>query len=115
VIVGHKALGVDVDVLLSRCVDSMVLIWSKIGRRRKMQLLSKNRFDSGTVGAIMETFFGTSLRRTVREFQGTPEGSDRHETQPLDALQWLNASKTIVQPARHTFSNAHLVQRLMFQ
>lgn len=63
-VVGHKALGVDVDVLLSRCVDSMVLSWTKIGRRRKMQLPSKNRFDSGSVGAVMETFFGTSLRRT---------------------------------------------------
>jgi len=129
VIVGHHALGFDMEVLLSRCVDLKVPTWSKIGRRRKMQLPSKTRFASGKDWAIKEALSGrllcdtyVSAKEHLREttyslsnLASTQLKTQRAEIEPVDVPQWFHASKTIVQLARHTLNDAQLVQRLMFK
>jgi DNA polymerase alpha subunit A len=129
VIVGHNALGFDMEVLLSRCVDLKVSTWSKVGRRRKMELPNKNRFASGKDWAIIEALSGRLLCDTyvnaaehLREttYSLTNLASTQLKTQctdiePVDVPQWFNESKTIVQLARHTLNDAQLVQRLMFK
>ena len=129
VIVGHNALGFDMEVLLSRCVDLKVSTWSKVGRRRKMQLPNKNRFASGKDWAIKEALSGrllcdtyVSAKEHLREttysltnLASTQLKTQRTEIEPVDVPQWFNESKTIVQLARHTLNDAQLVQRLMFK
>ena len=60
---GHNALGFDMDVLFSCCVDLKVPTWSKIGRHCKMQLPKQqtNRFAGGKDWAIKEAFLGLLL------------------------------------------------------
>ena len=129
VIVGHNALGFDMEVLLSRCVDLKVSTWSKVGRRRKMELPNKNRFASGKDWAIKEALSGrllcdtyVSAKEHLREttysltnLASTQLKTQRTEIEPVDVPQWFNESKTIVQLARHTLNDAQLVQRLMFK
>jgi hypothetical protein len=47
VIAGHNELGFEMEELLSHRVDLNVSTWSKVGQRRKMQLL---RFLHSVVG-----------------------------------------------------------------
>ena len=129
VVVGHNALGFDMEVLLSRCVDLKVSSWSKIGRRRKLQLPNKSRFTSGKDWAIKEALSGrlicdtyVSAKEHLREttysltnLASTQLKTQRTEIEPVDVPQWFNSSKTIVQLARHTLNDAQLVQRLMFK
>ena len=129
IVVGHNALGFDMEVLLSRCVDLKVSTWSKIGRRRKMQLPNKNRFASGKDWAIKEALSERLLCETyvsakehLREttysltnLASTQLKTQRTEIEPVDVPQWFNSSKTIVQLVRHTLNDAQLVQRLMFK
>jgi DNA polymerase alpha subunit A len=129
VIVGHNALGFDMEVLLSRCVDLKVSTWSKVGRRRKMELPNKNRFASGKDWAIKEALSGrllcdtyVSAKEHLREttysltnLASTELKTQRTEIEPVDVPQWFNESKTIVQLAMHTLNDAQLVQRLMFK
>ena len=37
-IVGHNTFGYDLNVFLNRCVDLKINTWSKIGRRKRMQI-----------------------------------------------------------------------------
>jgi DNA polymerase alpha subunit A len=129
VIVGHNALGFDMEVLLSRYVDLKVSTWSKVGRRRKMELPNKNRFASGKDWAIKEALSGrllcdtyVSAKEHLREttysltnLASTELKTQRTDIEPVDVPQWFNESKTIVQLARHTLNDAQLVQRLMFK
>lgn len=129
VLVGHNAIGFDLEVLLSRCVDLKVSTWSVIGRRRKLQLPNKSRFASGKDWAIKEVLSGrllcdtyTSAKEYLTEttysltnLASTQLKTQRTEIEPVDVPQWFNSSKTIVQLARHTLNDAQLVQRLMFK
>jgi DNA polymerase alpha subunit A len=129
VVAGHNAIGFDLEVILSRCVDLKVSTWSVIGRRRKMQLPNKSRFASGKDWAIKEALTGrllcdtyTSAKEHLREttyslenLASTQLKTQRTEIEPVDVPQWFNSSETIVQLAKHTLNDAQLVQRLMFK
>jgi DNA polymerase Pol2 len=129
VIVGHNAFGFDMEVLLSRCIEHKVSAWSKIGRRRKMQLPSKSHFTGGKDWAIMEALSGRllcdtyiSAKELLREttysltnLAATQLKTQRTDIEPVDVPQWFNNSKSIVQLASHTLNDAQLVLRLMFK
>jgi DNA polymerase alpha subunit A len=129
VIVGHNAWGFDMGVLLSRCVEHKVSMWSKIGRRRVMKLPKSQLYTSGKDWAIADAMQGRILCDTylaakdlLREttysltnLAATQLRTQRTDIEPVDTPQWYNQSKTIVQLAAHTLNDAQLVQRLMFK
>eukprot|EP00559_Dactyliosolen_fragilissimus_P008753 CAMPEP_0184856616 /NCGR_PEP_ID=MMETSP0580-20130426/1789_1 /TAXON_ID=1118495 /ORGANISM="Dactyliosolen fragilissimus" /LENGTH=1517 /DNA_ID=CAMNT_0027351729 /DNA_START=158 /DNA_END=4712 /DNA_ORIENTATION=- len=129
VIVGHNAWGYDVEVLLSRCVENKVPSWSKIGRRRRMNIPKVSQFQSGKDWAIADAMMGRllcdtyiSAKELLREttyslthLAKIQLKTQRFEIEPVDIPQWFHESKTIVQLAKHTLNDVLLVQKLMFK
>ena len=129
VVVGHNIWGFDAEVLLNRCKELKVLTWSKLGRRRRMQLPPKNSFSGRKDYAIAEAMSGRLLcdtyltaKELLREttysltnLAGTQLKAMRQEIEPVDIPQWFDSSKTIVKLAQHTLIDAQLVHRLMFK
>jgi len=129
VIVGHNAWGFDMGVLLSRCIEHKVSMWSKIGRRRVMKLPKSQLYISGKDWAISDAVQGRVLCDTylaakdlLREttyslthLAATQLKTMRTDIEQVDIPQWYDQSKTIVQLAAHTLNDAQLVQRLMFK
>ena len=129
VIVGHNTWGFDMGVLLSRCIEHKVAMWSKIGRRRVMKMPKSQLYTSGKDWAIADALQGRLLCDTylaakdlLREttysltnLAATQLKTQRVDIEPVDIPQWFNQSKTIVQLAAHTLNDAQLVQRLMFK
>ena len=128
ILVGHNAWGYDMQVLLGRCIDLKVSMWSKIGRRRKMGVPHRKDHFS-TDWAIMEALQGRllcdtylSAKEVLREttyslthLAAAQLKTQRTDIEPVDIPQWYNTSRTIVQLAQHTLFDAQLVQRLMFK
>ena len=129
VIVGHNAWGFDVEVLLARCVELKVAIWSKIGRFRMMKLPPKGQFASGKAWAIADAMTGRLLcdtylsskellRETTYSLKALAESqlkTHKVDIEPVDIPQWYNDGGDIVRLAQHTLNDAILVQRLMFK
>ena len=128
VLVGHNAFGYDLDIILSRCVDLKVPTWSKIGRRKKMQIPNRNTLKNkdvaianAVVGRILcDTYL--SSKELVREttysltnLAATQLNAQRFEVEPVDVPSWFQSSDHIVRLAQHTLNDAQLVQRLMFK
>jgi DNA polymerase alpha subunit A len=129
ILVGHNAWGHDVQVILSRCVEHKVKIWSKMGRHRRMELPNKSYFSSGKDWAIADALTGRllcdtylsakeHLRETTYSLKNLAETqlkTSRQEIEPMDIPQYFQSSQTIVALALHTLNDAQLVQRLMFK
>jgi len=129
VIVGHHAWGHDIQVLLTRCIEHKVRMWSKFGRQRQTDLPSKTYFSNGKDWAIARAISGRLLCDTYLSAQEhlnettysltnlakTQLKTDRREIEPMDTPQYFHKSETIVALARHTLNDAQLVQRLMFK
>lgn len=129
VLVGHNAWGYDIQVLLARCVEHKIKFWSKFGRNRKVELPSKNYFNSGKDWAIADALSGRllcdtylsakeHLRETTYSLKNLAETqlkTSRQEIEPMDIPAYFQKSSTIVSLARHTLNDAQLVQRLMFK
>eukprot|EP00536_Pseudo-nitzschia_multiseries_P002404 jgi/Psemu1/322530/estExt_fgenesh1_pg.C_320004 len=129
VLVGHHAWGHDIPVLLSRCVEHKVRMWSKLGRHRQTDLPSKTHFSSGKDWAIAQALSGRLLCDTYLSAQEhlsettysltnlskTQLKTDRFDIEPMDTPQYFARSETIVALARHTLHDAQLVQRLLFK
>jgi DNA polymerase alpha subunit A len=126
VIVGHNAWGFDVEVLLARCVELKVAIWSKIGRFRMMKLPPKGQFASGKAWAIADAMTGRLLcdtylsskellRETTYSLKALAESqlkTHKVDIEPVDIPQWYNDGGDIVRLAQHTLNDAILVQNL---
>ena len=129
VIVGHNAWGFDMEVLLARCVELKVAMWSKVGRLRRMKLPGKNEFASGKDWAIANALTGRLLcdtylsskellRETTYSLKHLAESqlkTHKVDIEPVDIPQWFNDGGDIVRLAQHTLNDALLVQRLMFK
>ena len=129
VLVGHHAWGHDIQVLLTRCVEHKVRMWSKFGRQRRTDLPNKSHFSTGKDWAIAEAISGRLLCDTYLSAQEhlrettysltnlakTQLKANRQEIEPMDTPQYFQKSETIVALARHTLNDAQLVQRLMFK
>ena len=129
VIVSHHGWGHDIDVLLNRCVELKVGMWSKIGRRRQMRLPSASQFGNGKDWAISQALEGRvlcdtllSAKEFVREttyslthLAKTQLKAARVEIEPVDVPNWCKTGKHFVSLAKHTLNDAELVQRLMFK
>jgi DNA polymerase alpha subunit A len=129
VLVGHNAWGFDVEVLLQRSVDLKVSTWSKLGRRRNLQLPTKNYFGTRREYAIAQALSGRLLCDTYLSAQELLQETTyslthlaaslfkvtRTEIEPVDVPLWFANSQSIVQLAQSTLFDAHLVQRLMFK
>ncbi len=129
VLVGHHAWGHDIQVLLTRCVEHKVRMWSKFGRQRRTDLPNKSHFSTGKDWAIAEAISGRLLCDTYLSAQEhlnettysltnlakTQLKANRQEIEPMDTPQYFHKSETIVALARHTLNDAQLVQRLMFK
>lgn len=129
VLVGHHAWGHDIQVLLTRCVEHKVRMWSKFGRQRRTDLPNKSFFSTGKDWAIAEAISGRLLCDTYLSAQEhlnettysltnlakTQLKANRQEIEPMDTPQYFQKSETIVALARHTLNDAQLVQRLMFK
>ncbi|KAG7347959.1 B family DNA polymerase [Nitzschia inconspicua] len=129
ILVGHHAWGHDVQVILSRCLEHKIPMWSKFGRQRRSDHPSKSYFMSGKDWAIAETIAGRLLCDTYLTAQEhlnettysltnlaqTQLKTSRQEIEPMDTPQYFQNSETIVALARHTLNDAQLVQRLMFK
>lgn len=130
VIVSHNGWGYDIDVLLDRCVELQVSMWSKIGRRRQLKLPSASQFGNGKDWAIAQALEGRLLCDTClssKEFlsrETTYSLTNLAKTQlkvahveiePVDVPQYCKTSKHFVSLAKHTLNDAQLVQCLMFQ
>lgn len=129
ILVGHNAWGHDIQLILSRCVELKVKMWSKLGRHKKMQLPNNSHFNSGKDWAIADALSGRllcdtylsakeHLRETTYSLKNLAETqlkTVRHEIEPLDTPQYFRSSDTIVALALHTLNDAQLVQRLMFK
>ena len=129
VIVGHHAWGHDIQVLLSRCVEHKVRLWSKFGRSRKMEIPSKSYFSTGKDWAIADALRGRLLcdtylsareclhetTYTLTNLAETQLKTRRQEIEPMDTPQYFHESSSIVSLALHTLNDAQLVQRLMFK
>ena len=130
VITGHNAWGYDIEVILNRCAQNKVAMWSKLGRRRRTVVPKANQFTKGNkdwviadamAGRLLcDTYVSSKelLRETTYSLTNlamTQLKTQRIEIEPVDIPQWFNESKTIVQLALHTLHDAQLVQRLMFK
>ena len=130
VIVSHNGWGHDVDVLLNRCVELKVSMWSKIGRRRQMKLPSASQFGNGKDWAIAQALEGRILCDTclsAKDFlsrETTYSLTNLAKTQlkvahveiePVDVPQYCKTGKHFVSLAKHTLHDAQLVQCLMFK
>lgn len=129
ILVGHHAWGHDIQVILSRCLEHQIPMWSKFGRQRRSDNPSKTYFSSGKDWAIAETIAGRLLCDTYLAAQEhlnettysltnlaqTQLKTTRRDIEPMDTPQYFQNSQTIVALARHTLNDAQLVQRLMFK
>lgn len=129
VIVGHNSWGYDMEVLLTRCMELKISTWSKIGRRRRRDLPGKSFLSSRKDYAIAEALSGRllcdtylSAKELLREttysltnLAATQLKVNRQDIEPADVPNWFASSKTIVQLALATLSDAQLIQRLMFK
>jgi DNA polymerase Pol2 len=129
ILVGHHAWGHDIQVILSRCLEHKIPMWSKFGRQRRSDQLSKSQFSSATDWAIAETIAGRLLCDTylaaqehlnettysLTNLSHTQLKTTRRDIEPMDTAQYFQNSQTIVALARHTLNDAQLVQRLMFK
>ena len=129
VIVSHNGWGHDIDVLLNRCVELKVSMWSKIGRRRQMRLPSASQFGNGKEWAIANALDGRVLCDTclsAKEFlrettysltnlAKTQLKQERKEIEPVDVPMWTKTGQHFVNLAKHTLNDAQLVQGLMFK
>ena len=129
VLVGHHVWGFDAEVLLSRSKELKVTTWSKLGRRRRMGVPSKNSMSTRKDYAIADAMSGRLLcdtyltaKELLREttysltnLAATQLKTKRQEIEPVDIPQWFDSSKTIVKLAQHTLLDAQLVHRLMFK
>lgn len=129
VLVSHNGWGHDIDVLLSRCVELKVSMWSKIGRRRQMKLPNATQFGNGKEWAIANALDGRilcdtciSAKELLREttysltnLTLTQLKMQRVEIEPVDVPKWCRDGKHFVSLAQHTLNDAQLVQRLMFK
>ena len=129
VIVSHHGWGHDIDVLLNRCVELKVSMWSKIGRRRQMKLPSASQFGNGKDWAISQALDGRVLCDTLlsaKEFlrettysltnlAKTQLNVARVEIEPVDVPNWCKSGAHFVSLAKHTLNDAQLVQSLMFK
>jgi len=131
VIVSHNGWGHDIDVLLNRCVELKVSMWSKIGRRRQMRLPSSSQFGNGNSWAIDKALEGRVMCDTwlsAKEFLGrettyslanlskTQLGvEDRKEIEPEEVPAYCRTGQHLVSLANHTLRDAELLQRLMFK
>ena len=129
VLVSHNGWGHDIDVLLSRCVELKVGMWSKIGRRRQMRLPPASQFGNGKEWAIANALDGRILCDTYlssKEFlrettysltnlASTQLKFAREEIEQDDVPGFCKRGATLVSLAQHTLNDAQLVQRLMFK
>lgn len=129
VLVSHNGWGHDIDVLLSRCVELKVGMWSKIGRRRQMRLPPASQFGNGKEWAIANALDGRVLCDTylsAKEFLRETTYSltnlsytqlkfAREEIEQDDVPGFCRKGSTFVNLAQHTLNDAQLVQRLMFK
>ena len=129
VIVGHNALGFDLEILLTRCVDHKLpgKIWSKIGRWRRYDCPSKNYFATRKEMAISESMSGRLLCDTYLSAKELLQettysltslalsqlSKTRLEILPVDVPGYFKASSSIVELARTTLDDTHIVQQLM--
>ena len=118
-------------MLLNRCVELKVSMWSKMGRRRQMRLPPNSQFGNGKDWAIEGTLHGRLLCDTwinAKEFLGREttyslahlaktqlKVEGRAEIDPVDVPAWCRTGAHFVQLARHTLNDARLVQGLMFK
>lgn len=129
VLVSHNGWGHDIDVLLSRCVELKVGMWSKIGRRRQMRLPPASQFGNGKEWAIANALDGRILCDTylsAKEFlrettyslthlASTQLKFVREEIEQDDIPVFCRKGESFVNLAQHTLMDAQLVQRLMFK
>jgi DNA polymerase alpha subunit A len=129
VLVSHNGWGHDIDVLLSRCVELKVGMWSKIGRRRQMRLPPTSQFGNGKEWAIANALDGRILCDTylsAKEFlrettyslthlASTQLKFARSEIGQDDIPAFCRKGGDFVKLAQHTLMDAQLVQRLMFK
>jgi len=129
VIVGHNAWGYDMEVLLCRCADLRVNLWSKVGRLRRPGYPKKGDFSRGGDWAIADAVTGRVLvdtylsakellRETTYSLKNLAKSqlkTHREDIEPVDVPTWFNSSKDIVNLAKHTLHDAELVQSLMFK
>ena len=129
IIVSHNGWGHDIDVLLSRCVELKVNMWSKIGRRVQLKLPSASQFGNGKDWAIANALDGRilcdtciSAKELLREtsysltnLTNTQLKETRDEIEPVDIPLWCRSGQHFVDLANHTLKDAQLVQKLMFK
>ena len=127
VITGHNVWGYDVEVLLNRCAENKVPSWSKIGRRRRMNIPKSSQFQGAKDWAIADAMRGRLLcdtylssKELLREttysltnLAKTQLKTHHVDIEHVDIPIWFGASKTTVQLARHTLNDVQLVQRLI--
>lgn len=126
VIVGHNAWGYDLDVLLSRCQAHKVSTWSKLGRRRRKDMPRSTARKDYVIADVMAGRLVCDTYLSAKEFlqettysltnlAATQLKVNRQDIEAVDIPHWFQSSKTIVQLALSTLSDAQLVQRLMFK
>ena len=112
-------------MLLNRCVELKVSMWSKMGRRRQMRLPPNSQFGNGKDWAIEGALHGRLLCDTwisVKEFLGREttyslahlaktqlKVEGRAEISPVDVPAWCRTRAHFVQLARYTLNDAQLV------
>lgn len=129
ILVSHNGWGHDMDLLLSRCVELKISMWSKIGRRRQMKLPSSSTFGNGKEWAIANALHGRLLCDTcisAKEFlrettysltnlASTQLQRVRKEIEQVDIPHWCRTGEHFVELAKHTLNDAQLVMKLMFK
>jgi DNA polymerase alpha subunit A len=131
VIIGHNAWGFDMEILLTRCIEHKIALWSRIGRRRRSEWPNKTHFTSSRKDLVIaeavagrllcDTYLSAKelLRETtysLTNLAATQLKTTRHEIEPVDIPRvYYQSSKTIVTLAQATLLDAQLVQKLMFK
>jgi len=129
ILVSHNGWGHDMDLLLSRCVELKIAMWSKIGRRRQMKHPSASIFGNGKEWAIADALHGRLLCDTcisAKEFlrettysltnlASTQLHTVRKEIEQVDVPHWCRTGEHFVELAKHTLNDAQLVMKLMFK
>ena len=130
VLVSHNLFGFDFDVLLTRCVEHKLGLWSRLGRlhRNKMPILrsktgnfrEKLIAEACTGRILCDTYL--SARDLLREenyslthLAKVQLGESRQDIDPMDVPEFFSTSNHMTNLIKQMCQSAGMVQRLLFK
>eukprot|EP00814_Leptocylindrus_danicus_P013719 CAMPEP_0116003740 /NCGR_PEP_ID=MMETSP0321-20121206/214_1 /TAXON_ID=163516 /ORGANISM="Leptocylindrus danicus var. danicus, Strain B650" /LENGTH=385 /DNA_ID=CAMNT_0003471963 /DNA_START=143 /DNA_END=1296 /DNA_ORIENTATION=- len=129
VLVGHNNLGWDLELILRRCVELKVSVWSKLSRKRQMYTPRLKAFEKNVSGLanlltgriICDTyksaqeFLPSCTSYSLASLAQMQLNVDLQNVEPLDTPAYFCTIEGVTNLAKHTLSECHAVLQLMLK